>query len=98
MSTTHVHQLKSKGISIYDVSKNRMIHYSNPYGVNAKKAYKRYLKLGYDASMILPPDLKHHPLSHTSSRDTRTKINSISPPSYRKSFHISFRNPFLLFT
>eukprot|EP01051_Picozoa_sp_SAG22_P012168 SAG22_NODE_1240_length_5042_cov_103.645964_12_plen_93_part_00 len=31
-----------------------MIHYSNPYGVKAKKAYKRYLRLGYDASMILP--------------------------------------------
>ena len=45
MSSAHVHQpkSKSKGVSIYDMRKDRMVHYSNPYGAKAKQAYKRYL-------------------------------------------------------
>ena len=47
MSSAHVHQpkSKSKGISIYDMRKGRMVHYSNPYGAKAKQAYKRYLSM-----------------------------------------------------
>ena len=82
MSSAHVHQpkSKSKGISIYDMRKDRMIHYSNPYGAKAKQAYKRYLSMpGYDASMVLPPDLKHHPPSYTSSRHTFTRVKPTKP-------------------
>ena len=44
------------GISIYDMEKDRIIYYKNPYGVKAKKAYTKYLSIdGYDASMVLPP-------------------------------------------
>eukprot|EP01051_Picozoa_sp_SAG22_P007038 SAG22_NODE_482_length_9931_cov_9.247254_1_plen_83_part_00 len=68
MSTAHIHQPKSKGVSIYDMSKKRLIHFKDPYGVKAKKAYKRLLDEGIDASFILPPGLKHHPPSYTSSR------------------------------
>eukprot|EP01051_Picozoa_sp_SAG22_P020781 SAG22_NODE_4335_length_1300_cov_5.228976_2_plen_77_part_00 len=46
MSTAHVHQPKSKCVSIYDLSMKRLIHFKNPYGVKAKKAYKRLLDEG----------------------------------------------------
>eukprot|EP01051_Picozoa_sp_SAG22_P016403 SAG22_NODE_2310_length_2732_cov_60.443980_5_plen_161_part_00 len=81
MSSAHVHQpkSKSKGVSIYDLNKKRLIHFKNPYGVKAKKAYKRLLDEGIDASFILPPGLKHHPPSYTSSRHTFTRVKPKKP-------------------
>ena len=81
MSSAHVHQpkSKSKGVSIYDLNKKRLIHFKNPYGVKAKKAYKRLLDEGIDASFILPPGLKHHPPSYTSSRHTFTRVKLKKP-------------------
>eukprot|EP01047_Picozoa_sp_COSAG01_P088533 COSAG01_NODE_20878_length_930_cov_0.744886_1_plen_116_part_01 len=64
---------KRKGISIYDFGKDRMVYFKNPYGAKAKKAYKKYIDAGYEPWMVLPPDLRHHPPSYTSSRHTFRK-------------------------
>ena len=51
----------NKGISIFDEERNRMIYYKNPYGVKAKKAYKRLIDYGTPAEFILPPGSKTPP-------------------------------------
>eukprot|EP01051_Picozoa_sp_SAG22_P010960 SAG22_NODE_1018_length_6008_cov_5.640887_6_plen_70_part_00 len=38
------YQPKFEGVSIYDVNKDRMVYYKNPYGTKAKAAYKRSLQ------------------------------------------------------
>ena len=98
-----VYKPKSKGISIYDVERGRMVHYKNPYGVKAKKAYKQYLELGYEPSAILPKDLKHYPPSYTSNRDTFRRIKPKKPESIEgrtafKNFlaHQELQNPCFL--
>eukprot|EP01051_Picozoa_sp_SAG22_P013895 SAG22_NODE_1614_length_3993_cov_3.572419_4_plen_186_part_00 len=90
--------LNSKGVSIYDVNKDRMVYYKNPYGTKAKAAYKRYLAMGYEPWMILPPDLKHHPPSYTSSRHTFTKRKSKKPKAPTIEGRTSFKNFLASFT
>ena len=76
-----------------------MIHYSNPYSVKAKQAYKRYLSMpGYDASMVLPPDLKHHPPSYTSSRHTFTRVKPKKPKAPAIEGRTAFKNFLASFT
>eukprot|EP01051_Picozoa_sp_SAG22_P001379 SAG22_NODE_53_length_24242_cov_158.884231_19_plen_195_part_00 len=95
------YQPKKKGVSIYDVNKDRMVYlvyYKNPYGVKAKAAYKRYLAMGYEPWMILPPDLKHHPPSYTSSRHTFTKRKPKKPKAPTIEGRTSFKNFLASFT
>ena len=92
------YQPKKKGVSIYDVNKDRMIYYRNPYGVKAKQAYKRYLAMGYEPWMILPPDLKHHPPSYTSSRHTFTKRKPKKPKAPTIEGRTAFKNFLASFT
>eukprot|EP01051_Picozoa_sp_SAG22_P009985 SAG22_NODE_871_length_6748_cov_60.669274_2_plen_589_part_00 len=92
------YQPKKKGVSIYDVNKDRMVYYKNPYGTKAKAAYKRYLAMGYEPWMILPPDLKHHPPSYTSSRHTFTKRKPKKPKAPTIEGRTSFKNFLASFT
>ena len=70
MNTT---QVSKNGISIYNIKKDRMIHYKNPYGTAAKRAYVQLIDSGINPEFILPIDLKHRGPSHTRSRNTFTR-------------------------
>ena len=76
-----VYQPKKSGVSIYDKEKKKMVHFKDPYGAKAKKAYIHYLNLGYEPGSVLPKDLKWHPKGPTSSRDTFRRIKSKKPES-----------------
>ena len=78
---TKVYQPKKSGVSIYDKEKKKMVHFKDPYGAKAKKAYIHYLNLGYEPGSVLPKDLKWHPKGPTSSRDTFRRIKSKKPES-----------------
>eukprot|EP01051_Picozoa_sp_SAG22_P002406 SAG22_NODE_105_length_20045_cov_23.373308_15_plen_177_part_00 len=92
------YQPKKKGVSIYDVNKDRMVYYKNPYGTKAKAAYKRYLAMGYEPWMVLPPDLKHHPPSYTRSRHTFTKRKTKKPKAPTIEGRTAFKNFLASFT
>ena len=76
-----VYQSKKSGVSIYDKEKKEMVHFKDPYGAKAKKAYIHYLNLGYEPGSVLSKDLKWHPKGPTSSRDTFRRIKSKKPES-----------------
>ena len=92
MNTT---QVSKNGISIYNIKKDRMIHYKNPYGTAAKRAYVQLIDSGINPDFILPKDLKHRGPSHTSSRNTFTRVKSKVPSIEGRS---SFRNFLASFT
>ena len=52
MNTT---QVSKNGISIYNIKKDRMIHYKNPYGTAAKRAYVQLIDSGINPEFILSP-------------------------------------------
>ena len=98
-TTNTVYQPKTTGVSIYDLKKERMIHFKNPYSTKAKKVYKQYLDSGiYEPWMILPPDLKHHPPSYTSSRHTFTRVKPKKPKAPTIEGRTSFKNFLASFT
>ena len=77
------------------MKKDSMIHYKNPYGTAAKRAYVQLIDSGINPDFILPKDLKHRGPSHTSSRNTFTRVKSKVPSIEGRS---SFRNFLASFT
>eukprot|EP01052_Picozoa_sp_SAG31_P000453 SAG31_NODE_13_length_37961_cov_21.751307_32_plen_108_part_00 len=87
-----------EGISIYDEDLKRMIHYKNPYGPKARRAYKKLIIKGTPAEFVLPPGLKHHPPSHTSSRHTFYKMKPKKPKTPSIMGRTTYKNFLASFT
>jgi hypothetical protein len=45
---------KPKTYKAYDITKQRYVNYTNPYGRTAKRLYKQYTSTGLDAEIITP--------------------------------------------
>ena len=57
---THTMNAGPQRLSIYDPRRDRMISL-NPYKAKAKEIYRHYIEdLGFDPSLVLPPDLVYY--------------------------------------
>ena len=60
--STSVINPKTRKYRAYDLVKERMVSFSDPYGKAAKRLYKQYIDIAkYDPEMVVPSDLKYYP-------------------------------------
>ena len=71
-------------LSIYDPRRDRMISL-NPYKAKAKEIYRHYIEdLGFNPSLVLPPDLVYHEKSGYFRRNPTKQVTIESRSAYKK--------------
>ena len=86
---THTMNAESQRLSIYDPKRDRMISLS-PYKVKAKEIYRHYIEdLGFDPSLVLPPDLVYYEKSGHFRRNPTKQVKIEGRTAY-KSYLTSF--------
>ena len=86
---THTMNAESQRLSIYDPKRDRMISL-NPYKAKAKEIYRHYIEdLGFDPSLVLPPDLVYYEKSGYFRRNPTKQVKIEGRTAY-KSYLASF--------
>ena len=76
-------------LSIYDRRRDRMISL-NPYKAKAKEIYRHYIEdLGFDPSLVLPPDLVYYEKSGYFRRNPTKQVTIESRSAYKKYMYLT---------
>jgi len=87
--STSVINPKTRKYRAYDLVKERMVSFSDPYGKAAKRLYKQYIDIAkYDPEMVVPSDLKYYP---DSGRFLKFKPKKEKPPYLEVEEKTSFK-------